>query len=103
MEEDDAAGEHPVPEGTRSETVLVVADDDDVRAYSVEVLRGLGYRVLEAHDGASALRPLERQEGRVDLLFSDVVLPSGLTRISHTELGDCTWRGKPMLIEEVSQ
>src|SRR3954465_2076928 len=27
----------------------------------------------------------------------------GLTRISHTELGDCTWRGKPMLIEEVSQ
>jgi CheY-like chemotaxis protein len=47
-----------------------VADDDDVRAYSVEVLRGLGYRVLEAHDGASALRPLERQEGRVDLLFS---------------------------------
>jgi hypothetical protein len=26
-----------------------------------------------------------------------------LARISHTELGDCTWRGKPMLIEEVSQ
>jgi len=56
-----------------------VADDDDVRAYSVEVLRGLGYRVLEAHDGPSALRLLERQEGRVDLVFSDVVLPSGLT------------------------
>src|SRR4051794_31363709 len=29
--------------------------------------------------------------------------PAGLARISHTELGDCTWRGKPMLIEEVSQ
>jgi len=56
-----------------------VEDDDDVRAYSVEVLRELGYRVLEAHDGPSALRLLERQEGRVDLLFSDVVLPGGMT------------------------
>jgi PAS domain S-box-containing protein len=79
LEADEAAGEPLVPEGTRSETVLVVEDDDDVRAYSVEVLRELGYRVLEAHDGPSALRLLERQEGRVDLLFSDVVLPSGLT------------------------
>ena len=69
----------PVPEGTRDETVLVCEDDDDVRAYTVEVLRELGYRVLEAHDGASALRLLERQEGRVDLLFTDVVLPGGMT------------------------
>lgn len=68
-----------VPEGTREETVLVCEDDDDVRAYSVEVLRELGYRVLEAHDGPSALRLVERQEGRVDLLFTDVVLPSGMT------------------------
>ena len=43
------------------------------------MLRELGYRVLEAHDGPSALRLLERQEGRVDLLFSDVVLPGGMT------------------------
>ena len=34
-------------------------DDDDVRTYSVEVLRDLGYRVVEAHDGPSALRLLE--------------------------------------------
>jgi PAS domain S-box-containing protein len=71
--------EEIVPEGTREETILVCEDDDDVRAYSVEVLRELGYRVLEAHDGPSALRLLERQEGRVDLLFTDVVLPSGMT------------------------
>ena len=43
------------------------------------MLRELGYRVLEAHDGPSALRLLERQEGKVDLLFTDVVLPSGMT------------------------
>ncbi|MGZ8348262.1 MAG: response regulator, partial [Allosphingosinicella sp.] len=66
------------PEGSRDETILVCEDDDDVRAYTVEVLRELGYRVLEAHDGPSALRLLERQEGRVDLLFSDVVLPGGM-------------------------
>ncbi len=78
-DEADAGEEQLAPEGTSGETILVVEDDDDVRAYSVEVLRELGYRVLEAHDGPSALRLLERQEGRVDLLFSDVVLPGGMT------------------------
>jgi PAS domain S-box-containing protein len=66
------------PEGTKEETILVVEDDDDVRTYSVESLRELGYRVLEAHDGLSALRLLERQP-RVSLLFTDVVLPGGMT------------------------
>ncbi len=76
--EEQGTAEALVPEGTREETILVCEDDDDVRAYSVEVLRELGYRVLEAHDGASALRLLERQGGEVDLLFTDVVLPSGM-------------------------
>nr|WP_253201261.1 response regulator [Sphingomonas quercus] len=38
-------------------------------------MRELGYRVLEAHDGPAALRLLERQEGPIDLLFTDVVMP----------------------------
>jgi PAS domain S-box-containing protein len=67
-----------VPDGDGEETILVLEDDDDVRTYSVEILRELGYRVIEAHDGPSALRLLERQT-RVDLLFSDVVLPGGMT------------------------
>jgi CheY-like chemotaxis protein len=71
--------EQEVPEGSHEEVILVCEDDDDVRAYSVEVLRELGYRVLEAHDGPAALRLLERQEGKVDLLFTDVVLPGGMT------------------------
>jgi PAS domain S-box-containing protein len=66
------------PEAEPAETVLVVEDDDDVRAYSVEILRELGYRVIEAHDGPSALSLLERQ-GKVDLLFTDAVLPGGMT------------------------
>ncbi len=60
------------------ETILVVEDDDDVRAYTVECLRELGYKVLEAHDGPSALRLQERQTEPLDLLFTDVVMP-GMT------------------------
>ncbi|NNM72827.1 hybrid sensor histidine kinase/response regulator [Enterovirga aerilata] len=78
VEDEEEASAPTVPEGTRDEIILVCEDDDDVRAYSVEVLRELGYRVLEAHDGPSALRLLER-ERRVDLLFTDVVLPGGMT------------------------
>ncbi len=68
-----------VPEGAREETILVVEDDEDVRAYSVEVLRELGYRVIQAADGPSALAILERKDGRINLLFTDVVLPGGMT------------------------
>ncbi|QDZ06784.1 response regulator [Sphingomonas panacisoli] len=60
----------------RRETVMVVEDDDDVRAYTVECLRELGYRVIEAHDGQSALRLLERQEDEIALLLTDVVMPN---------------------------
>jgi PAS domain S-box-containing protein len=71
-------GSTAIPEGEGTEVILVVEDDDDVRLQSVESLRELGYRVIEAHDGPSALRLLERQP-RVDLLFTDVVLPGGMT------------------------
>jgi CheY-like chemotaxis protein len=60
------------------ESILVCEDDEDVRAYSAEVLRELGYRVFEAVDGPSALALMEAN-GPVDLLFTDVVLPSGMT------------------------
>jgi PAS domain S-box-containing protein len=60
-----------------AETILVVEDHEDLRAYSVEVLRELGYRVLEAGDAQQALDLLER-EPEVDLMFTDVVLPEGL-------------------------
>jgi PAS domain S-box-containing protein len=66
-----------VPMGRRGETILVVEDDDDVRAHSVDILRELGYRVIAAPDGASALRILE-SEPEVQLLFTDIGLPGGL-------------------------
>jgi PAS domain S-box-containing protein len=68
----------PLPEGEVGETILVVEDDEQVRAVSADVLRDLGYAVVEAADGPSAVHILEGR-GRVDLLFTDVVLPGGLT------------------------
>ena len=65
----------PVDRVKRDRSILVVEDDDDVRAYTVEILRELGYRVLEAHDGPSALRLIERQDRPIDLMFTDVVMP----------------------------
>ena len=79
-ESGEESGEAPVPAGSHAETVLVVEDTAEVRAYSAEVLRELGYRVLEAPDGPSALHLLGRPAGaRVDLLFTDVILPGGMT------------------------
>ncbi len=62
-----------LPQGVAGETILVTEDDNEVRAYAVDLLRDLGYRVMEAGDGAAALRLLE-QSPDVHLLFTDVVL-----------------------------
>jgi signal transduction histidine kinase len=56
-------------------TILLVEDDHDVRAYVVEILRDLHYQVLEAHDANSALGLIDRNDVRVDLLLTDLVLP----------------------------
>jgi PAS domain S-box-containing protein len=60
-----------------TETVLVAEDDEEVCATVVEMLGELGYQVLKAHDGESALAII--QSGiKVDLLFTDVVMPGPL-------------------------
>ena len=61
----------------RSATILVVEDDDDVRDVAVLCLGDAGYRVLTAASGDLAL-PIIAGEERVDLLFSDVVMPGAL-------------------------
>ncbi|WP_207458228.1 response regulator [Azospirillum sp. SYSU D00513] len=59
------------------ETVLVVDDDHDVRRVTVQTLHELGYRTLEAATGPDALTVI-RTAPRVDLLFSDIVMPGGM-------------------------
>jgi CheY-like chemotaxis protein len=76
---DDAEEEivHALARGKGHETVLVVEDDDDVRAYSTDSLRDLGYSVIEAPNGRAALQILERQP-EITVLFTDVGLPGGM-------------------------
>lgn len=63
--------------GGNNEVILVVEDDERVRAYSVEALKELGYSVIEAAGPNEALRIIE--DGKpVTLLFTDVVMP-GMT------------------------
>lgn len=66
-----------VPRGS-GETVLVVEDNIDMRLLSVAALKDLGYRTVEAASGKDALQLLD-DEPEVRLLFSDVLLPGGMT------------------------
>ena len=61
------------------ETVLLVEDNEHVRTLAVSALENLGYRVLETADGPSALRLRDARAARIDLLFTDVVLPGGMS------------------------
>jgi CheY-like chemotaxis protein len=61
----------------RGETVLLVEDDDVVRGHVAAQLHQLGYRVIQAPDGHKAIRVLAG-DARVDLLFTDMVMPGGI-------------------------
>jgi PAS domain S-box-containing protein len=75
LAEDEA--DHPLALGSSKDTILVVEDDPDVRAYSSETLRELGYTVLEAATGVRALELLKANP-EVRVIFSDVGLPGGM-------------------------
>ena len=67
----------PVPQevkGDASETILVVEDDPLMRRLSTDLLRELGYTVIESESGTEALALLDATPG-VTLLFTDVVMP----------------------------
>jgi CheY-like chemotaxis protein len=72
---DDTIVTKSAPGGT--ETILVVEDDADLRETVVTALTQLGYRALSAPNAAAALRILGGSE-RIDLLFTDVMMPGGM-------------------------
>ncbi len=60
---------------TGSEIILIVEDNEQVRKLTKAVLERLGYKLLLAENGSSALQVLAAHDGPVDLLLTDVVMP----------------------------
>src|SRR5262249_35144546 len=82
-----------VPRSTEGQTILVVEDDADVRAYSTSILRELGYAVVEAPTADAALRLLGAYP-EIKLLCTAVWLPGGL---NGRQLADLARQRRPDL------
>jgi two-component system, cell cycle sensor histidine kinase and response regulator CckA len=83
----------PSRDGTGSETVLLVEDEDDVRRLLAHVLAQRGYKVLGACDGEEALHLVEKHGLEIRLVLTDMVMP----RMSGRELGEHLARLRPDL------
>ena len=70
----DSHDEAPLPRGRKTELILVVEDEEQVRELSASTLRDLGYRVIEAANGAEALKEIDSHP-EITLLFTDMVMP----------------------------
>ena len=75
-----------------SETILLVEDDDEIRATTAQLLEDQGYRILQAKDGRQALTLSREWEPQIDLLISDLIIPhipgQELARILMSERAD---------------
>ena len=91
----DSLDESPAAESYlgRGETVLVVEDDARVRRVTAERLLQLGYKVIEAVDGPSALTILN-SDGNINLLLSDMVMPGGM---NGADLADAAREARPTI------
>jgi CheY-like chemotaxis protein len=83
----------PMVRGDRRELILVVEDDEDVRSYSTDSLRDLGYSVQEASTARAALQLLDKHP-EVAVLFTDVGLPGGM---NGRQLADEAKKRRPNL------
>ena len=90
---DSATAEHavPVPAPRGNETIMIVEDESGVRRVAARLLRELGYRVFEARDAVEAHRTLAADPTKVDLIFTDVVLPG----MNGRELADLVEAMRP--------
>ncbi len=77
----DGAESEQIRAGRGTETILIVEDEDEVRALAGEVLASYGYEVLQARTPAEALLIAERHTGPIPLLLTDVIVPGMSGRI----------------------
>jgi CheY-like chemotaxis protein len=68
------------PPSVNSARILVVDDDEELLEVMSATLSGFGYHVLSARSGREAIEVIETGEP-IDLLFSDVVMPNGMTGV----------------------
>jgi CheY-like chemotaxis protein len=78
-----SAAESPLRGG--SETILILEDEVSVSTMICFFLKRLGYNVLEANSGPAAWEIWQRHRGQIDLLFTDLVLPGGMTGFEVAE------------------
>jgi two-component system cell cycle sensor histidine kinase/response regulator CckA len=71
----DAPKEQKPADLTGQGTILLVEDEDGLRSLNARGLRSRGYTVVEAANGIEAMEVLEAQDGQIDLVVSDVVMP----------------------------
>jgi two-component system cell cycle sensor histidine kinase/response regulator CckA len=69
-----------------TETLLVVEDDPAVRRLATEILRANHYSTLEAEDGEDAVTVFSKNEGKIDLIIMDVVMPKKNGRDAYEEI-----------------
>jgi CheY-like chemotaxis protein len=74
-----------------NETILVVEDEDEIRAFVQRGLERLGYNVLVAANGKEALAVLNKRSKSIDLLFTDVIMP----QMDGRELADVVTKHVP--------
>jgi CheY-like chemotaxis protein len=67
------------------ETILLVEDEAKLRQLVAKGLRVLGYRVFEADNGQTAMKLWQEHSHRIDLLFSDMIMPEGITGLDLAE------------------
>lgn len=75
VENDDGGPGSPALQRERQSTILVVDDEPHVRRVISAVLHQKGFRVLEASDGVEAMGLLERENTRISVLISDILMP----------------------------
>jgi len=90
----EALAEATIRPGT--EKILLVEDDELVRRHVAAQLEGLGYRVVTAANAREALKELGRHDD-VDLLFTDIVMPGGMTGRQLADEVRKSWPNLPVL------
>jgi CheY-like chemotaxis protein len=83
-----------VPRPRGDETILVVEDEEGVRALVIKVLEDLGYRLLQAQSGPSAIEVWREHGPGIDMLITDIVMPDGMNGL---ELAERLRRSSPEL------